>query len=317
MKLGEALVKEGLVTRQQIDLALQRQVVCGGRIGTNLVELRVLGEDELTNFLGRYFRIPTVSSSVTDSIEEEVLNSISKDIIEKYKILPFKKERNRLHTAMLNPKDLKEIDELRFITGFDIIPYVITELRLLYALERYYGIKRELRYISLTDRFNPEAEVEKDSIDKIKASFVEVKETDELAGILIQAAYKIAARVAVFVVRGKKIVGWKGRGVSVEGCEVTEEEFSVFSDVLRRRSYYRGPVMNIKGNEPLIKLLGGTPQDALLIPIDIREKVVALLYVDNGNSSVLNANVGYLSKLASMAALAFELIILKKKILDV
>lgn len=317
MKLGEALVKEGLITRQQLDLALQRQVVCGGRIGTNLVEMRVLGDDELTKFLGRYFRIPPVSGEMVDSIDEEVINSIGVDIVEKYKILPFKKERNRLHTAMINPREMKEIDELRFITGFDIIPYVITELRLVYALEKYYGIKRELRYISLTDRFNPEVEVEKESIDKIKAALVEVKETEEIAGILIQAAYKIAARVAVFIIRGGKVVGWKGRGIGIEGFAVKEEEeFSIFSDVLKRKSYYRGPVLNVKGNEPLIKILGGTPQDALLIPIDIREKVVALLYVDNGNSSVLNANVGYLSKLASMASLAFEIIILKKKILD-
>src|SRR6266498_1656619 len=147
MKLGDALIKEGLVTRQQIDLALQRQVMFGGRIGTNLLELRVVGEDELTGFLSKYFRIPSVLPDMIASIEEEVIASVSGDVVEKYKILPFKKDRNRLHTAMLNPRNLKEIDELRFMTGFEIIPYVITELRLLFALEKYYGMKRELRFI--------------------------------------------------------------------------------------------------------------------------------------------------------------------------
>ena len=316
MKVGEALIREGLITRQQLDLALQRQVQFGGRIGTNIVELRLLAEDELTKFLSRYFRIPPVSPEMIASIEEEVVNTISPEIVDKYRILPFKKERNRLHAALLNPKDLKAIDELRFITGYDIIPYVIAELRLLYALEKYYGIKRELRYISVVDRFDPEAKVEEDSIDKIKAAFAGVKETEEIAGILIQAGFKVAERVAVFIMRGGKIVGWKARGLNVDGFSITDKELSIFADVLRRGSHYRGPVLNVKGNEPLIKILSGTPQDALLMPIQIREKVAALFYVDNGNHSVLDANVGYLSKLAAMAGVAFEMMILRKKIME-
>jgi hypothetical protein len=316
MKVGEALVKEGLITRQQLDLALQRQVQFGGRIGTNLIEMRVLGEDELTKFLGRYFSIPPVSPEMIASVDQEVLNAVNREIIEKYKILPFKKERSRMHTALLNPRDVKEIDELRFITGLDVIPYVITELRLLYALEKFYGIKRDVRYISMGERFDPEKKPEEDPIIKIKAAFADVKETEEIAGILIQAASKVAERVGVFIMKGGKVAGWKGRGINIDGFSASEDELSIFSDVLKRRSYYRGPVLQIKGNEPLIKRLSGAPQDALLMPVDIRERTVALLYVDNGNSSVLNANVGFLSKLATLAGLAFEMMIVRKKIME-
>ncbi len=321
MKLGEALIKEGLVTRQQLDLALQRQVQFGGRIGTNLLELRVLGENELTKFLSKFFKIPPVTPEMIATIDEDTIAAINAEIVDKYKILPFRKERSRLHAAVLNPKNIKEIDELRFTTGFDIIPYVITELRLLYALEKYYGIKRELRYVSVADRFDPETKVEDEPLDKIKAAFAEVKETEEIAGILLQAAFKAAERVGIFILKGGAVVGWKGRGLSINDFAVSEsqlkeEEFSIFSDVLKRRNYYRGPVLNIKGNAPLIKVLSGTPQDALLMPVNIRDKVIALLYVDNGNKSVLNANVGYLSKLVSMAGVAFEIMLLKKKIME-
>ncbi len=313
MNFGEALIKEGLITRQQLDLALQRQVVFGGKIGTNLVELRILEEDELTKFLGKYFRAPYITPEMIADIPEEVLSSIDKEIIERYKILPFKKVRTRLYSAMLDPKNLKELDEMRFLTGFDIIPYAITELRLSLALEKYYGIKRSLRYISLTDRFNPETKVEKVSLDEIKAAFTEVKNTEEIAGILIQEAYRIAARVAVFIIKNQRITGWKARGLDIERFETTGDELSIFSEVIKNKSFYRGPVLNIKGNEPLIKILSGTPQDALLLPINIRDKTVALVYVDNGNKSVLNADINYLSKLASMSALAFEILILKKR----
>lgn len=316
MKLGEALVKEALITRQQLDQALKRQVQFGGRIGSNLVELRFIEEDELSEFLSRFFKIPAVSPEMLASIPEEVQNSLDRETIDKYKILPFRKERNRLHTAMLNPKDIKEIDELRFVTGFDIIPYVITELRLVYALEKFYGIKRDVRYISLKDRFDPEAKVEDSSVNKIKAAFLEVKETEDIAGVLINETYKIATRVALFTVKGGNISGWKARGLSVEGFEISVKDSPLFSEVLRSKSNYRGPVLNIKGNESFTKILLGTPQDVLILPITIRERTVALLYADNGNASVLNANVGFLSMLASMAAIAFEILILKKRILD-
>lgn len=318
MKLGEALVKEGFITRQQLNQALERQVVYGGRIGTNLIELRFINEEELTRFLGRFFNITPVTQEMLASIPSDVIESLSADIVNKYKIIPFRKDRNRLHTAMLNPRDIKEIDEIRFVTGFDIIPYVITELRLLHCLEKYYGIKRDVRYVSLTDRFNPEEKVEESTIEKIKRAFADVKETEEIAGILLQEVYRIAERVAIFAVREGKVIGWKARGLAIEGFKLSEpeKEMSVFSDVLKNKSYYRGPILNIKGNEELIKLLSGTPQDSLLIPIGIRDKTVALLYADNGNSSVLNANVGYLSKLATMAGIAFEIMILRKKLLD-
>ena len=316
MKLGEALIKEALITRQQLEQALKRQVQFGGRIGTNLVELRFLEEEELSNFLSRYFKLPAVSPEMLNSVPEEVVNSISAEIIDKYKILPFRKERNRLHAAMLNAKEIRDIDELRFATGFDIIPYVITELRLLYALEKYYGIKRDVRYISLKDRFDPETKVEETSVQKIKVAFTEVKETEDIAGILLNESHKIAERVALFTVKGGRILGWKARGLEIDRFEMPEKDSPIFSEVLRKKSNYRGPVMNIKGNELLIKILNGTPQDALIMPIAIREKTVALFYVDNGNTSVLNANVGFMSMLASMTAIAFEILILKKRIID-
>ena len=316
MKLGEALVKEALITRQQLEQALKRQIQFGGRIGTNIVELRFLEEQELAKFLSKFFKSPAVSINMINSLPEDVINSVNVDVVNKYKILPVKKDRNRLYTAMLNPNDIKEIDDLRFITGYEIIPHVITELMLVYALEKYYGIKSDVRYISLSDRFNPETKVEESSIEKIKFSFTEVKETEEIAAILINESYKIAKRVALFSIKGGNITGWKSRGIDIENFTMQEKEPSVLFDVIRTKNNYRGPVLKIKGNEPLIEILSGTPQDTLILPIILRDKVVGLLYVDNGPVSVLNANVGFLSMLASMAAIAFEIMILKKRILD-
>jgi hypothetical protein len=179
MKLGEALVKAGLITEEQLKLALERQIVFRGRIDTNIVELRFLDDEQLTRFLGKFLKLPTVTHQMIDSIPEEVIKTISKELVEKYRIIPFKKERTKLHVAMLNPQNVRDIDDLRFITGYEIIPYVITEIKLLNALLKYYGSKSEVRYIPYTDRFSPEAEVEDISREKIRSISPETQETEE------------------------------------------------------------------------------------------------------------------------------------------
>lgn len=319
LKFGEALVKDSLITREQLRLALERQVIFGGRIGTNIVELGILTEKDLSAFLSRFFKIPAVDPIELAEVDPEVIACISKELAEKYKVVPFKKERNRLHVAILEPRSMESADEMRFITGYDIIPYAITELRLLYALEKYYGIERDLRYISV---FGKEEEKQagkediKAQLQKVKEEFANVKEREETIGILLNESRRIASRAAVFILKGDKLIGWKGRGLDVEKFNAPVALNSVFSEVINKKTYYRGPLLKIPGNQPLISLLSGTPQDCLIIPIQIRDKVIALLYTDNGNSSVLSASLTYFDTLVSMTSLSFEIVILRRKILD-
>ncbi|MEK7713008.1 MAG: hypothetical protein AAB301_03210 [Nitrospirota bacterium] len=324
MKLGEVLVKEGLITKEHLRLALERQVIFGGRIGTNIVELGILTEDEFTKFLSRYLKLPVAEPSQLVSIGEETISAISKEMAEKYKAIPFKKDKNRLHMAMLDPKDMKAVDDFRFISGYDVIPYAASELRILYALEKYYGIKRDLRYISIFDRIEEEKQVvvtDSEELKKIKQAFANVTEKEEIAGILISEAQKVVKRAALFIVKGNGVSGWKAKGLTVEGIEINAlssgGDASIFNDVLVKKAYYRGPVLKSPGNKELIKILSGAPQDSLTIPISIKERAVALLYADNGVDSVLDANVNYLNTLVSMASMAFEILILRKKIMDI
>jgi hypothetical protein len=321
LKLGEALIKGSLITKDQLKLALERQVIFGGRIGTNLVELGILRERELASFLSSFFKVPAVDPSLLVSIDEETISCISRETAEKYKIVPFRKERNRLSLAMLEPRSMARIDELRFVTGFEIIPHAITELRLLHALEKYYGAERDLRYISIFSKEEAEAaekrgEDSKELFLKVKEQFAGVKEKEEVIGILLNESKKISSRAAVFIVQGARLKGWKSRGLNVDSVEISVVPNSVFADVLQRKSHYRGPLLRIPENEALVEVLGGTPQDCLLIPIQIREKIIALLYVDNGNVSVLDASLNYINTLVTLSAMSFELVILRRKILE-
>ena len=319
VKLGEAMVRDSLITRDQLKLALERQVIFGGRIGTNIVELGILKEKELASFLSRFFKVPAVDAAQLSSVDEETISCISRELAEKYKMVPFKKERNKLHVAMQDPRSMASIDELRFITGYDIIPYIITELRLLYALEKYYGTERDLRYISTfakEDEEKPSASDSKEETRKVKEEFANAREKEEIIGILMNESRKIASRAAILIFKGEKLVGWKGRGLDVENTEIEFAPHSILSDVVASKNYYRGPMLKIPANKPLISVLGGSPQDCICMPIQIRDKVMGLLYADNGNTAVLDASLNYINMLVKMASLSFEIVILRKKIMD-
>jgi len=317
MKLGEALVKESLITREQLKAALERQVIFGGRLGTNFVELGILKERDLLSFLSRHFKVPAVDTAQLSAVDAETTACLSRELAEKYKAVPFRKDRNRLHVAMLDPRVMTNIDALRFITGYDIFPYAITELRLLHAMEKYYGTERDLRYISTFGQEEvgkPTAKENKEQILKIKEEFCNAREKEEIVAILLNESKKIASRAAIFIVKGDKMVGWKSRGVSADNREIALAPHSIFADVLSRRDYYRGPLLRIPENQHLVELLGGVPHDCLLAPIRIREKIIAILYVDNGNTSVLDASLNYVNTLTMMASLSFEIVVLRKKI---
>lgn len=321
MKLGEALVKESLITRDQLKQALERQVIFGGRIGTNVVEMGFIKEKELAGFLSRYFKIPAADPGKLASVDEETVACISRETAEKYKVVPFRKDRNRLHVAMLDPRAMTSVDELRFVTGFDVIPYVVTELRLLYAMEKYYGTPRDLRYISILGKEEEEQPAaagkdNKEQVRKVKEEFSNAKAKEEIIGILLNETRKIASRAAILILKGEALSGWKARGISIENTQIQVEPTSVFADVIGRKQYYRGPLLKIPGNEPLIAVLGGTPQDCLVMPILIRDKIIALLYADNGNAAVMDASLNYINMLVTMASLSFEIVILKNKIMD-
>ena len=381
MKFGEALIKEGVITREQLNAALERQVIFGGRLGTNIVELGLLREEELTQFLSKYLKIKTVPKKDLDSVPQEAVDAISSDLAIKYNIVPYRLEKKRLYVATFDAMKMEVMDELRFKTGYDVIPHIVSEIRFIYALEKHYGIKRDMRFISVIDGMQeeeaikevfedapkqeevfevpipkkevkvekepekvqpeePEAEpeaapqnepeeievpIEKDikpkklstvEILEVKELLVNIKDKDEIAHILISEGERVAERRAMFVVKGNKLEGWIGANINVSGFTVDVDSTSIFSQVIDNKNFYRGPMPSTPGNDQFSSMLGGLPQDCVIIPVMIRDRIVAAIYADNGIENVLTGNINYLNSLASLASLSFEILILKKRIRD-
>ena len=149
-KIGDLLISEGLLSPKQLEEALKAQVIFGGRLGTNLVEMGIVDELDLLRCLSKQLEIPYVPIEQLSSITPDIIKLIPADIAEEYKIVPLSLEKKRLTVAMWDPGDLAAVDAISFITGYIIKPFVCSELRLLQALEKYYGVKREVRYIQLS-----------------------------------------------------------------------------------------------------------------------------------------------------------------------
>ena len=147
-KLGELLIKKNLLTQAQLEEALQAQVIFGGKLGTVLIEMGLITEDTLAEILAQLLSIPCAKPGQLQNIPENVIKIISAELAEKHKVMPVSVSGKKLTLAMAEPHKLQAIDEISFRTGYIIRPIVALEVRLVFALENYYGIKRTMRYIA-------------------------------------------------------------------------------------------------------------------------------------------------------------------------
>jgi type IV pilus assembly protein PilB len=158
-RLGELLVKAGLVTNEQLAEATAAQRNQGGRVGSHLVNLGHLEENQLVDFLSRHFGVPSVDLR-TIEIDDAVLNIIPADVARKYTVLPVSKTGARVTIAMIDPTNVFAMDDIKFMTGYDVEPVVASEPALRGAIDRYYGSTHAVELKRVMDSL--EGQVEQD-----------------------------------------------------------------------------------------------------------------------------------------------------------
>ncbi len=136
-RLGDLLVREGLITREQLEKALQEQRQNGTRVGYNLVKLGFIQETELTKMLARQYKMPAVDLSKFE-VDPRIAKLIPGDLAIKHLVLPLKRDGRTLTVAMADPTNLGVLDDLKFITRYDIFPVIGGEFTLKSAIERLY-----------------------------------------------------------------------------------------------------------------------------------------------------------------------------------
>src|ERR671924_2233817 len=159
MRLGDLLLKEGLITREQLDKALLEGKQNGTRLGYALVKLGYVQETDITKMLARQFRMPAVDLSRFE-VDPRIAKLIPADLATKHLVLPLKRDGRTLTVAMADPTNLGVIDDLKFITRYDIFPVIAGEYTLRNALEKHYGEPDDALQNILADISNEEDDVE-------------------------------------------------------------------------------------------------------------------------------------------------------------
>ena len=151
-KLGEILVRENLLTPQQLREALDYQREHGGRLGFNLVKLGLVSDDMITAVLSRQYGVPSVNLELFD-IDDSVIRLIPREVAEKYSVLPLSRVGATLTLAMVDPTNVFAMDDIKFMTGLNIEPVVVSEASVQEAIGKHYVSSREIELAGQTDTY--------------------------------------------------------------------------------------------------------------------------------------------------------------------
>ena len=137
-KLGEILVRENLISSEQLREALDYQRQSGGRLGSNIVKLGFITDDVITAVLSRQYGVPSVNLELFQ-IEKEVINLIPQEVAQKYSVLPISKVGATLTLAMADPTNVFAMDDIKFMTGLSVEPVVASEASVDISISKYYS----------------------------------------------------------------------------------------------------------------------------------------------------------------------------------
>lgn len=135
-KLGEMLMRAGLVSEAQLKTGIETQKQVGGKLGTLLVKLRYIPEERLVNFLGRELNLPVLSLKHL-VVSPQVSALMDVEVLERHLILPLSKGEDGLRLAMADPLDFEAIDEVRFLTGMNVRAEVASRTNIQKAIDYY------------------------------------------------------------------------------------------------------------------------------------------------------------------------------------
>ncbi len=352
--LLEMLLDAGLITAGQCDEALQNRVFFGGRIGTNLIELGFVEEEDLARFLSRKLAVPYADPKELLNLQPKVVSLIPRELAVQYQVVPLREENRRLYVATADPSALTAIDEIAFITGKIVRPLITPEVRLVQALGKYYQYPIDERYQQIIDHIEerrqaaaaaaqqnplpaePEPEpapaareplqepwrkrLEHYSIDHTSRMLARAEDPGEIGDSLIHCIGQSFAQAALFLVRAKAICGWRAiregsLREEIRQLRIPLEDAALLGSVAQKRKPYLGPLPEAPLRDQLATALGGElPGKAMLVPVLVIGRTVIIIYV-TGSREQLQQGAALLKKLAAKAALAFEILIAREKIL--
>src|SRR3977135_1073263 len=137
VRIGELLLKEKRITAEQLQQALAHQKANGGKLGFNLVKMGFVKDEEITALLSKQYGVPSINLTQFE-IDPGVVKLIPPDTAHKYQIVPLSRSGATLTIAMTDPTNVFAMDDIKFMTGYNVEPVVASETAVIDAIQKYY-----------------------------------------------------------------------------------------------------------------------------------------------------------------------------------
>lgn len=141
-RLGELLVRENIINIEQLQKAQEEQKRGGGRLGSQLVKMGMIQENDLLNFLSKQYHVPSINLEDFE-IEPDIIKLVSEEVALKHQILPVHRAGSSLVIAMADPSNIYAIDDVKFLTGYNVEVVVASESQIARSLDEYYAPEEE------------------------------------------------------------------------------------------------------------------------------------------------------------------------------
>jgi len=154
VRIGELLLKEKRITPEQLQEALNYQRTAGGKLGANLVQMGYVKDEEITALLSKQYGVPSIALNQFE-IDPAVIKLVPADTARKYQIVPLSRAGATLTIAMTDPTNVFAMDDVKFMTGYNVEPVVASEIGLLEAIDKYYGVAAQAAAKALANTAAP------------------------------------------------------------------------------------------------------------------------------------------------------------------
>src|SRR5687767_2499317 len=138
VRIGELLLKEKRISPEQLQEALNYQRQNGGKLGFNLVKLGYVRDEEITALLSKQYGVPSIALGQFE-IDAGVIKLVPAETAQKYQIVPLSRAGATLTIAMTDPTNVFAMDDIKFMTGYNVEPVVASETAVIEAIQKYYG----------------------------------------------------------------------------------------------------------------------------------------------------------------------------------
>ncbi|OGQ90470.1 MAG: type IV-A pilus assembly ATPase PilB [Deltaproteobacteria bacterium RIFOXYA12_FULL_58_15] len=152
-RLGELLVRENIISVDQLRQAQDEQKKGGGRLGASLVKMGMVEENDLLNFLSKQYHVPSINLDDFE-IEADIIKLLNAEVVNKHQVIPVHRAGSSLVVAMADPSNIFAIDDVKFLTGYNVEVVVASETQIARAIERYFGTGSETSYDEVMSGFD-------------------------------------------------------------------------------------------------------------------------------------------------------------------